>query len=253
MRLASTLVLPLLLALPAAAHAQSLQGRLVSRETNVALAGGTVHLVGADSQVVAQALTDTAGTFALQAPAPGSYFLLARAPGHETSETDFFDLGDAGKRVTFVIGRAPVRLDPVSVDAEANTREDRLWYGGFYDRVRQRRDGGRFIVREQIEQARPQHVADLLRRFPALEVRIGGYGEFVGRRLAVRLRQPLSLRSQCWSVFYLNGMRVEPDAVDTLDPDDIEGIEVYANGSVPAQFNAVGSACGVIAIWLRVR
>jgi hypothetical protein len=219
----------------------------------VALAGGTVHLVNVDSQVVAQALTDASGAFALQAPVPGSYFLLARAPGHEASETDLFDVGDAGRRVTFVIGRAPVRLDPVAVDARAETRENRLWYGGFYDRMRQRRDGGRFLSREQIEAARPQHVADLLRRFPSLEVRVGGYGEFVGRRLAVRLRQPLSIRSQCWSVFYLNAQRVEPDAVDTLDPADIEGIEVYANGSVPAQFNAVGSACGVIAIWLRAR
>lgn len=250
MRLASTLVLVLLLALPAASSAQMVVGRLVSREAQVAVAGGTVHLVAADSQVVAQEVTDSAGGFTLRAPASGRYFLLASAPGYETSETDHFALGAEGRRITFVIGRAAVRLDEVTVEAQArlgDSRNDRLWYGGFYERMRERRSG-RFIARDEIRQWQPTHISDLLRRFPSLEVRVG---QVSGRRLAVRLRQPLSIRNQCWSVFYLNGMQVESDAIDTLDPDDIEGIEVYTSGAVPAQFNAVGSACGVIAVWLR--
>jgi hypothetical protein len=251
MRLASTLALALLLTLPAAAPAQMVVGRLVARETQVSIEGATVHLVSADSQVVAQELTDSTGTFALRAPATGRYFLLASAPGYEASETDYFALGAEGRRITFVIGRAPVQLERVTVEAHGDARNDRLWYGGFYERMRERRNG-RFIAREEIRQWQPNHVSDLLRRFPALEVQVGGYGEFgPGRRLAVRLRQPLSIRTRCWSVFYLNGMQVESEAIDTLDPDDIEGIEVYTTGAVPAQFNAVGSACGVIAVWLR--
>lgn len=250
MRLAFKLIPVLLLLLPAAAPAQTVMGRLVSRETQTGIAGGMVHLVSADSQVVAQELTDTAGIFSLQAPAPGRYFLLARAPGYEASETDAFAVGAEGRRITFVIGSAAVRLDEVTVEAQArpgDPRNDRLWYGGFYERMRERR-GGRFIARDEIRQWQPTHVSDLLRRFPSLDVRVG---QVAGRRLAVRLRQPLSIRGQCWSMFYLNGMQVESEAIDTLDPDDIEGIEVYTSGAVPAQFNAVGSACGVIAVWLR--
>jgi hypothetical protein len=242
-----TPVMALLLAVPAAATAQMVVGRLVSRETQVAVAGGTVHLVAADSQVVARELTDSTGLFSLQAPAAGRYFLLASAPGYEASETDDFAVGAEGRRITFVIGRAPVQLEGVTVEAQGNARSDRLWHGGFYERMRDR-SGGRYIAREEIRRWQPNHVSDLLRRIPSLEVRVG---QVAGRRLAVRLRQPLSIRTQCWSMFYLNGMQVESEAVDALDPDDIEGIEVYTTGAVPAQFNAVGSACGVVAIWLR--
>lgn len=247
MRLAATLFLGWMLAVPAAAPAQTVMGRLVSRETQVAVGGGMVSLVGADSQVVARELTDSSGIFSLQAPDSGSYYLVATAPGYETSETDYFPLGAAGRRMTFVIGRPAVHLEAITVEAPGNTRADRLWYGGFYERMRERR-GGRFIGRQEIEQWKPTHVSDLLRRFPALDVRVG---QVSGRRLAVRLRQALSIRGQCWSMFYLNGMQVESEAIDTLDPDDVEGIEVYTTGAVPAQFNAVGSACGVIDVWLR--
>lgn len=252
MRLASSLLI-LLLALPAAANAQMVRGRLISREASTAVPAATVHLVGADSQVVAQARTDTSGIFAMQAPAPGRYFLLAQAPGYEESETDYFAVGAEGKGVTFVIGRAAVQLASVTVEAAANERENRLWYGGFYDRMREPKSPGRFFAREQIDREHPQSIADLLRRIPSLDVRTGGHGEYAGRRLLVRPRQQLSIRTACWSIFFLNGMRVEVEAVEALNPSEIEGIEVYANGNIPAQFNAVGSACGVIAIWLRAR
>ena len=245
-------LLILLLALPAALDAQPVRGRLLAREAQAAVAGGTVRLVSTDSQVVAQGRTDAAGTFLLHAPAPGRYFLLAEAAGYEPSETDFFAVGAEGKGVTFMIARAAVRLETVTVQGAANVREDRLWYGGFYDRMR-RGGGGRFFGRAQIEESRPQSIADLLRRVPSLDVRVGGHGEYAGRRLAVRPRTPLSIRTACWSIFFLNGTLVEVAAVEGLDPAEVEGIEVYTSGAVPAQFNVVGSACGVIVIWLRAR
>lgn len=234
-------LLILLLALPAAASAQAVQGRLLARENNAALAGGTVQLVGADSQMVAQALTDQTGTFTLQAPAPGRYFLLGAAPGYEASETDYFVVGAQGKRVSFVIGRAAGQVDTGAQPAAGA-------YGGFYERMGKRGGNGRFFSRERIDELKPQSVADLLRRVSSLEVRAEG-----GAGLAVRPRQALSIRTGCWSTFYLNGMRVEGDAVVGLNPLDVEGVEVYTHGSVPAQFNAVGSACGVVGIWLRSR
>jgi hypothetical protein len=251
MRLAITLLL--LLGVPASIHAQVVSGRLLSREASAAVPGGTVHLVGTDSQVVAQSRTDAMGAFVLQAPRPGRYFLLAEAAGYEASETDYVAVGAEGKSVSFMIGRAPVQLEALRVDAAANSREDRLWYGGFYQRKNERGTSGRFFEREQIDREQPQSIADLLRRVPSLDVRTGGHGEFAGRRLLVRPRAALSIRTACWSTFFLNGMRVEVEAVEALNPSEIEGIEVYANGGVPAQFNVVGSACGVIAIWLRAR
>jgi hypothetical protein len=240
MKVAATLLL--FLAFPALLDAQVVRGRLLDPERNTPLPGGSVTLVSADSQAVAQGITDGAGIFDLMAPAAGSYFLMGMAPGYEPAQTDLFEVSGEGRLLTFVIRRTPVRLDSVQVQTNRDA------YGGFYARMRQRGGSGRFFSRENIEQTRPQTVADLLRRVPNLEVIAEG-----GHTLAVRPRQALSIRGSCWSNFYLNGMRVEADAVVGLSPENIEGVEVYTGGSLPPQLSAVGSACGVVAIWLRTR
>jgi Carboxypeptidase regulatory-like domain/TonB-dependent Receptor Plug Domain len=259
-RLSTILIPALVLAAPAAA-AQAVQGRLVARETQSPVHGGTVHLLSADSQAVAQAITDSAGGFALQAPGPGSYWLLASAPGYETSETDLFAVGAQGTRVSFVIGRAPVVLDTVTAVGVGSA--DRLWYGGFHQRMAEN-NGGRFITAEQIERQRFVQMVDVLRSIPSLEVLVGvspdyqssrgenEYGD--SRTLRVRLRHPLSIRGHCWTNLYLNGMRVSGESIQSINPAEIEGIEVYSHSAIPAQFSSsMGSACGVIVIWTKAR
>ncbi|MBW3570216.1 MAG: TonB-dependent receptor [Gemmatimonadetes bacterium] len=252
MKIPPVLLLALLL-LPAAGSAQAVQGRLIGRETQAPVRGGTVHLMSPDSQVVAQARTDSAGGFALQAPRPGSYWLLGSAPGYETSETDLFAVGAEGTRVGFVIGRAAVVLDTVTARSAAGPA-DRLWYGGFHQRMAEN-NGGRFITAEQIERQRFVQMADVLRSIPSLEVLVGAAADYGDTRtLRVRLRHPLSVRGQCWSNIYLNGMRVEGESIQNINPAELEGIEVYTTAAIPAQFSSsMGSACGVIVIWTRAR
>lgn len=251
MRRKAILVSAVLIALPGAASAQAVQGRLIGRETQAPVRGGTVHLMSADSQVVSQSATDSTGTFSLLAPRPGSYWLLGSAPGYESSETDAFPVPQQGTRVSFVIGRAAVVLDTVTATARGDA--DRLWYGGFYQRAEENR-GGRFFTRAQIERQRNRDLADILRMVPSLEVSFGGTTDFRDSRLLrVRLRHPLSFQSQCWTMFYLNGQRVEAESVQNLSPEDIEGVEVYVNTTVPAQFSSsMGAACGVVVVWTTV-
>jgi hypothetical protein len=250
MKRSPVLLLAALILLPSGASAQVVQGRLMGRETEAPVSGGMVQLM-ADSQSVARALTDSTGRFSLQAPRPGSYWLLGSAPGYQTSETDAFNVGPGGARVTFVIGPPMIGLDTVT--ATVTGREDRLWYGGFHQRMSENR-GGRFITRQQIERQRHMQLQDVLRQVPSLEVQVGARSDFSDSRLMrVRLRQALSFR-ECWSIFYLNGMRVESEAVQNLNPAEIEGIEIYTHGDVPAQFNSsMGATCGVIVIWTTVR
>ena len=250
MKLSPVLIAAAILLAPAPASAQPVQGRLITRETDEPVRGAAVHLM-ADSQVVAQAQTDSAGAFTLQAPRPGSYWLLGTAPGFQASETEVFAVGPGGARVRFMIGRPMIGLDTVAVVSPGAA--DRLWYGGFHQR-RSENQGGRFITHEQIERQRYVQVQDILRQVPGLEVQIGPRADFSDSRLMrVRLRQALSFRD-CWSIFYLNGMRVESEAVQNLNPTDIEGMEIYTNGAVPAQFNSsMGAACGVIVIWTQAR
>ena len=242
------------LAPPAPLHAQAVAGRLIARESQAPVRGGTVHLMAADSQVVGQARTDSAGRFTLAAPRPGSYWLLGSATGYESSETDLFTVGPQGTRVSFVIGRAAVVLDTVTATATSVGDADRLWYGGYYQRLSENR-GGRFITKQQIERQRYKELVDVLRSVPSLEVtQMTSHNWSDPGRLFVRLRHPVSIRAQCWSRFYLNGQQVEPESVEGLNPAEIEGIEIYTHGAVPAQFNSsMGSACGVIVIWMTAR
>lgn len=234
-----------LLLIPSTASAQTVQGRLIERETQAPVHGGTVQLVAPDSQPVALAITDTTGRFALRAPQPGRYWMLARAPGYEASETDQFAVGEEGTRVSFVIGRPPVRLETVT--AVGISPADRWWYRGFHQR-RARNISGRFITAEQIERWNYIEVADALRSVPSLEVVYGPRGP------RVRLRHPISLLSACWTMMYLNGMRVDAEAINSIPAADVEGIEVYTRGDAPAEYNSsMGSACGVVVVWTRAR
>jgi Carboxypeptidase regulatory-like domain/TonB-dependent Receptor Plug Domain len=240
----STVIVSALLLLPAALHAQPVQGRLVASETQAPVHGGTVHLLSADSQAVSTALTDASGRFTLQAPEPGRYWMLARAPGYETSQTDLFSVGAEGMRLRFVIARPPVVLDTVT--AVGVSRLDRL-YGGFHQRMRNN-SGGRFITGEQIEKWGYVHVTDALRSVSNLEL------VYVPGGAAARLRHPISLLTSCWTNVYLNGMRVDWQSIQSFSPADIEGIEVYTNGAAPAEFNSsMGAACGVVLFWTKSR
>lgn len=253
MKLPTILLLVASLSLPTAASAQAVQGRLIGRETQAPVRGGTVHLMSADSQVVAQAQTDSAGRFTLQAPRPARYWLLGSAPGYESSETDQFAVEPQGARVSFVIARSAVVLDTVTATTTSVGDADRLWYGGFYQRLAENR-GGRFITRQQIDRQRYVELVDVLRSVPSLEVTmIGAQNWSDPGRLFVRLRHPISFR-HCWSIFYLNGQQVEPESVEGINPAEIEGVEIYTHGAIPAQFNtSTGAACGVIAIWMQAR
>jgi hypothetical protein len=245
MKIPPILLLAAYLLIPSAAVAQTVQGRLVARETEEPVRGGTVHLVGADSQVVGLALTDGAGRFTVQAPRPGRYWMMARAPGYEASETDLFAVGEEGMRVRFVIHRPPVVLDTVT--AVGISAADRWWYGGFHERMA-RSGSGRFITAEDIERWNYIEVADALRSIPSLEV------VYSPRGPRVRLRYAVSLRNSCLSMLYLNGMRVDSEAINSIPAADVEGIEVYTRGDAPAEYNSsMGAACGVVVVWTKAR
>lgn len=116
-RLAAMLAL---LALPRAAHAQRLQGRVIDTTTEAPVAGAALQLVAADSIVAVYGISDEAGGFTLIAQRPGEYTLRIARPGYQSAVLGPLPL-ERGKtlEVTVALG---VDRTPVDTAAVAGPR-----------------------------------------------------------------------------------------------------------------------------------
>lgn len=145
--------------------------------------------------------------------------------------------------VDLVLKALPNLLEPVVV------RSDRVKYtgrlAGYYERL-ERRSGGAFISREQIDRENPRSLSQLLTHVPginAVRMRGGGGG--------VRFRS-----RTCWPLVWLDGMPMGAGEVDldAFPPQTIHGIEIYLGSTTaPLKYTAPRnmSSCGTILIWSR--
>ena len=140
---------------------------------------------------------------------------------------------------------APVQLEEITVSAQRT-----VYVAGrlreFYAR---RRSGmGRYLARWEIEALQPLTVADLLQRFPAVQVLEGSFG-----RTGIQISR--GRVGACNPELYLDGVPMLVDADFNINsfvqPFVLEGIEVYTGPSeAPIQYLG-RSTCGVILIWTR--
>jgi hypothetical protein len=116
---------------------------------------------------------------------------------------------------------------------------------GFYDR--QHRGLGAFMERREIEARQAVKTLDIFRQVRGFNVAVNSKGE----PMLVNTRQ------FCSPLIFLDGIqmftqsgRVDPS--DFVNPTEVEAIEAYSGlGTIPAQYNITGSACGVVLIWTR--
>ncbi|MFQ5679426.1 MAG: TonB-dependent receptor plug domain-containing protein [Gemmatimonadota bacterium] len=211
----------------------SLQGRVVSAATGEPLPGVRLSLAGTD----ASALTDSAGSFLLQALPGGVQFLEVAflGPLSERFRIRLLPRRRTEVRVLLDWQAFPLPTLRVSVEGE---RRGKL--AGFYDRLET--EHGVFFTREQIAELRPTETTDLLRRVPGLQV----------SRLPPSRQEVSRVRGRTCNIrFFLDGMHVPGFDVDAVPPEDIDGIEIYRGSSeVPPIFRRF-TTCAAIAIWTR--
>lgn len=106
----------LLCAAPAAA--QVVEGRVTEGTAQQAVAGARVYLLDAEGLPAVAAVTDAAGAFRLQAPAPGEYRLRSDRVGLRSTLTRVLALA-AGETVAVEVRMSPepVVLEPAVADA----------------------------------------------------------------------------------------------------------------------------------------
>ena len=225
-------------------QAQSITGVLVAEGSGEPIGSAAVQLVDPNDEAQAAVLTDREGRFTIQAPAPGSYRIVAAGMGYETGESDLIPLEEGEPlEVTLILPVAPVILDGIDVEVEARPwmveQPPRLW--PFFERKRwgEMAGLGEFVTREDLEN-------------------LGGRVSNLFQIQNVYMRMPdRSLERPCTDpVYYLDGMRLGGATRRTIDDfvgvSDLEAIEIYRRASeIPGEFGGSDAHCGVVVFWTR--
>lgn len=217
--------------------AQRVEGQLLDAETAAPVAGATVTLLAENGRAVRSALSDNAGRFALEAPAPGVYRLRAARLGYRPATGAPIDLAaGATLPVELRLSTRAVVIEPLTVTGEARSR--RLESQGFYERKERFGPDGLksalFLEQEDIERHNPFSVLDVFKQDMP--------GVFYGRN-------GLTMRRGCRPALFVNGWRTA--ALDVASPRSLAGIEVYTGLAIPARYLLDANGCGVILLWTK--
>jgi hypothetical protein len=203
--------------------------------------------------------SDSSGFFSFARVRPGTYRLRAQSLGYRVVVTPEITVGSDTVEVIVHLAVGAVPLAPLEVVTRAPPprAHTNIELAGFYERS-QRKMGGTFIMRDEIDMRNPTRVTDLLKTIGSLTVTgkvlvntrcnngppvfldghrvMGGYG-YLGRSRSGAA-----------------GMHPEYsfELANSVDPFALEGIEVYTGAAtVPPQYAFFTGACGAILLWSR--
>lgn len=128
---------------------------------------------------------------------------------------------------------------------------------------------GHFVTRDWIERRKIRRGSDIFRGIPSLQVvNLSGmltvrvarartiHRSGDGREAAMGLNEFENgeTAGECEPLMYLDGIPFFLQHLDLeIDPNTVEGVEVYTGTRVPPQFGGSRAGCGVVAIWTRER
>ena len=236
-----------LLAVPAWATAQDdARLRVVVRagDTMEPITNAQVALV----ELQAGGLTNAEGRFSQSGLLPGEVTVLISSVGYAPVQVAV--QLEAGKVTTVEANLRvePVEQDPIEVHA---VRGDTRSIQEFYQRA-ERGGGGYYLMREDIERLRPRDFSDLFRPFPGLRLDCSNWDHC---ELSTRSAAITGVTGDCPIQFYVNGVYQPYTDVNLMEPDHIEGVEIYPRGrGAPGRYTMrLSSRCGVVLVWLRRR
>ena len=190
------------------------------------------------------AKTNGAGVFVLDSLALGTQTLEVRALGF-VPVSRLVNVTDAAVPDTIRMTSIKAMLDTIKVIGERVYNAD---VNGF--EMRRRGGMGRYISRQDIDRQRPYEFTNLLYSIPGMRV------SFRAGHVSVATR---GVVGYCTPAIFLDGFQqnldYESDLNFLVQPDEIEGVEIYTSGpSTPAQFTGHGGmGCGSIVVWTRQR
>ena len=231
---------------PTVALAQTIEGTVLDGQTGDPVAQAYIALVTEDQESVVAVTADTFGSFSLDAPHPGSYFLYVSALGYRPAADGMFELGENGSmEVEVRLEPEPVMLD--SIRASVDRTDRYLRQVGFYER--RGRGWGKHLTHEEIRERAVVFLGDALLNMHRVYVRDGFPYPRVFMRKGIHT---------CSPHIFLDGMLVHRGGVDGdgpavpdeyVHPQDVAAMEVYSSWLQAPEQYALQDTCGVILIW----
>jgi hypothetical protein len=170
----------------------------------------------------------------------GTRMLEVRALGYYPSRQRV-DIVAGAPEVRVALSTLKAVLDTVKITASrlGNNAER----NGFADRAR--KGFGHFLTPDFVAKRNVTVTSDLFRFVPGVHL------EADSGKKVLRMRGAFG---DCSPAVYVNDhyMDLSPDDIDNwVYPKEIAGIEIYTEGTVPAQFQRGMSGCGSIVIWTK--
>lgn len=215
-----------LFTLAAAASAQTIRGTVVDDVTRTPIPLAHITVLNDSARVLTTRTADTAGTFDVPVPRADSIHLEIRAVGYEMITTSRFSV-ERGEllEIEARMSAAALPLEPVTVVARTRppARLERFFQRAEFNR---KAGSGRIWMREDLERSGTRDLRSLLAMVPARPA-AGCAGH----------------------ALLLDDLPVEPWELSMIDPQDLEGIEVYRDPTeVPLEY---GGLCSVVLLWRK--
>jgi len=206
-----------------------------------------------------EARSNDAGEFVISNAPVGSRMLEVRALGY-LPERRRVDVVNRTAYSRVILHTLQSVLDTVKVSATRLRSRDR---SGFIERVRS--GPGRYLTSKEIAKRPATFTSDLFRTISG--VRIGFATDTLASDMVIAV-SPDDMKTSdrrvlmrgiagdwCAPVIYIDGLAMPGLGADEIDawlqPKDVEGIEIYSEATVPAQFQKWRGGCGSVMIWKK--
>lgn len=222
---------------------------------------GTV-VAAADGRPLAGATVAIAGGPRTRTNVRGEWTLAGAPEGTRMLEVRFVGYYPARLPVDVAAGAPPVRLALPTLRAVLDTVKvvaTPLNQRAVEFEMRRRQGVGYFLSRADVARVHPIATSDLFNVIPGFEMQQDG--ETPDRVIVSRRTHHFGKSIRCSPAIWINGVyfpRFSASEIDELvRPEELVGIEVYSEASVPPQYRPLGTdannqgSCGSILIWTR--
>ncbi len=220
-------------------------GHVVDQDSGDPVAGVEVEVEGLD----ARSVTNGRGVFQIPDVPWGTHTLVLQHPFYGEQTQSVRVVGGRAHDLRVYLTPKPVEMPPILVRVKP-----RSWYREMQELEHRINLGlGHIMTRSEIENKQPQHLADVLRDIPGVEVE--QRGSSISGQFLVQMRNAQNMAGQpCPPAIWIDGVkwRYSNDLFTNILGIELDVVEVYRGpAEVPGEFLDSSAQCGAVIVWTR--